>query len=378
MNNRIFKTLQYVLSFAVVFGAVSTIPNVAHAGPIIRTGEIISVDAGQKLMGDFYGFSPTITISGAAENDVYLGGGTITINAPISQDLSTIGGYVQVHGDVGDDLRVIGGDVTIAKAVHGDVVVLGGTLNILSTATIDGDILFLGGELNIEGVVAGSIHGTAERVRINNEVGGDISLTAKNLFTLGDNAKVLGGITYESNNDIVRAQNAAVTGGIRRTDIPVTSQNSVVSVFILQALVLLFAALTLYVIGGGRMRGIVSRSCEKPGVSGLIGLGVFLVLPLVSLILMVSVIGTLIGIILFALYVLALIFSVILSGIVLGTYAQKFLFKKTAITLMTVTGGVVLLCILGFVPYVGGLLVFACTLISLGGISMVFYRALRP
>lgn len=352
-------------------------PTLTFAGPIIRSGDKISVDSSQILKGDFYGFGQNVTLSGVAEDDVYIAGGNITINAHVQNDLSILGGVVQVHGDVDDDLRVVGGTVTVGHAIKGDLVVLGGNLNILSTASIEGDVLFMGRALQVDGPVTGAIHGTSDDIRINAPVGGDISYTASHEFVLGDNARVRGNINYKSRNDIVRAQESSVQGEIYKAETPIEVGGSLLKLFLVQLSILAFASLTLYLVARKQLRSMILKTRNNLGLTGLIGLAVLIVVPFVSVVLMISVIGLYLGIMLLVSYIFLLFVSCIYAAVMLGYYAEKYGFKKTVVTMTTVILGVLILCLLGFIPVIGKLLIFACIVVALGELSTTLYRSLR-
>lgn len=366
-----------ILATIAIVTAVFLPALVVQAGPIVRSGESISIDATQVLKGDFYGFSPTVTLSGSAENDVYIAGGTVTINASVAQDLTVVGGVVQVHGDVGDDLRIMGGEVTIAKNVKGDVAVFGGTLTILSTATVEGDVLFFGGDLAVEGGVVGGIHGNAATVRLNSEIGGDISLKTKTAFTVGDRANILGNVQYESASEIVRAQDAIVVGEVHRIDVASEEGVSIFKLFILYVVILLFSTLTVYLTLRKYVDRVVAKTLEAPGISGLVGIGVFLILPFIAGLLFVSMIGAFVGVVLFASYIILSICAIFGASILLGVYIQKILSKKTGVTPSTIVLGAVSLVLLGFIPVIGGIGIFALTLIAFGGICLSLFAAIR-
>ena len=353
-------------------------PRFAEAGPIIRSGDTVSVDATQVLKGDFYGLASNLTISGPAEDDVYIGGETVTVTAPVAEDMTVLGGVIQIHGDVGDDLRIVGGKVTLGKVtVKGDVVVLGGTLTILSGAKIEGDILFMGGDLNVEGDVKGTIHGTSENVRINGNVGGDIEYTSTQSFALGDKAHIQGNIQYKSIDDMKRATDAQVVGEVQKIRVSPQSNKDIFKVYLFFVSMLLFSALGFFLIARRYVVSLIHTMQQNSGVSGLVGLGVFLVLPFVSTLLLVSAVGILGGITLLFAYILLLLTSIGLAGIVVGYYVQKITMKKTEITLMTVCSGVVIFSLLALVPYVGGFIMFGCIMMTLGALSLKIYHKLR-
>lgn len=367
--------MKNVTLLVLVIGFV--LPFSVYAGPIIRSGETVSIDASQVLKGDFYGLGGLVTISGSAEDDAYIAGGTVTVNAPVAGDLTIAGGAVQVHGPVGDDLRVVGGDVTIADSVKGDIVVVGGHLALLSTATVGGDLIFVGGEASVEGTVTGGILGTADKVRINGAIGGDVSITAGTLVTLGDNADISGSVVYESRNDLVRAQDARIGGDVRKVESALEVEGSLLRTYALSIVVLVFAALAIFFIARARVVRLTEITSGSLGISGLIGLGIFLGVPFVGGLLVVSVIGTLLGVLLFVLYVLSILTALILSGTVLGYQLGKRFAKQSAVTLSTVALGTIALTLLALVPYVGGFVFFACLMVVLGGLGTSFYRAIR-
>ncbi|QQR64471.1 hypothetical protein IPH92_02780 [Candidatus Kaiserbacteria bacterium] len=368
--NRIFVCL--------AFCALIFIPVSAFAGPILRTGETISVDAAQSLKGDFYGFGSTVSISGQGDNDVYIAGGTVTINAPILEDLTVVGGVVQIHGDIGDDVRIVGGEVVLASPVKGDVVVFGGTLTILSTAQVEGDVLFMGQTLVIEGSVMGGIHGVAETARLNTEVEGDVSLRVENLFTVGDKANLQGNVTYESAHEVVRAQNAVVAGEMKQVQVREREYSMPTAQFALFELsILLFVALTLYVIGRRHVVRVVEYSFARLGMSGLMGLGILFAFPFIATLLFVSVLGIFAGIIFLFGYMLMILMALALMPIFVGYALQKVALRREGITLYTVIGGVALCVLLSLFSVAGGLILFACFVITLGALGTTAYHVLH-
>lgn len=368
--------MQKIVTFFGVF-LLFVVPTLVSAGPIIRSGESISVDAEQMLKGDFYGAASDISLSGNAENDVYLLGGTVTVNAPVAEDLTVLGGVVQVHGEIGDDIRIVGGEVTIAKPVKGDVVVLGSKLTILSTATIEGDLLFYGESLSVEGGVMGSIHGVAETIRINELVGGDVSVTAFTRFSLGDAAKIQGTLSYKGSTELERAPDAEVVGEIHRLPFTAEETPPLIEFLTFEFLILLFAALALYVLARAWVIRIVENTDHSFGMYGLIGLCIFLSLPVVSIVLMVSVVGILLGIMLLLTYIIMLIVAFILGGALVGLFIGRTVFHQKQLSALSFGMGVGVLLLIGFIPHIGGFLVFACMMVALGKIGFACHHALR-
>ncbi|NCN52355.1 hypothetical protein GW943_00900 [Candidatus Parcubacteria bacterium] len=353
-------------------GMLVALPVVVLAGPVIRTGESVTITNAQEVSDDLYGAGGTVSISGSVMGDAYLAGGTVVINAPISSDLVVAGGTVQVHAPVSDDVRVGGGEVVIADTVGGDVFVIGGVLRILSTAKITGDIIFFGGELIVEGPVAGSIFGSADSARIDTSIGGSIDIKTARALTLGDRAEVLGDIAYTGGAEMVRAQNAVVVGNIqhREQETPAFSGAG----FVVPILIAMFAALTAFLVFRKQVTTVV-RTRGKYGVHGLIGLAALIVVPFVSLILSLSILGIYVGIFILLCYVALLIAAWVMSGIFLGTLCMEYILKKeNEVSLRSVLVGTLAFQVLILIPFIGPLLAIATFLVVLGSMSHMLYN----
>ena len=366
--------MKKILLFSLAF--VLSTPYIAMAGPIVRSGENISIDAEQTLGGDFYGLASTINISGTAQNDVYVAGGRVTTNAPVTGDLSVLGGTVQIHGDVGDDIRVFGGDVIIGKSVKGDVVVYGGTLTILSTASVEGDVLFWGNDLQIEGPVTGSVHGSSGSLRINAPVSGDIDFTSTKSLVFGDKASIKGNVTYTSNMDLIRAQGAVIEGNVHRIDVSATDTRDIFQLFVIIWVTVLFSALAIYFVARLFTTRILSKSPAHIGLYGLIGITGLIAIPLIAMVLMVSVVGIVIGMLVLASYFALLALSCALGVIYVGHSAQKLFFKQTAITIQTPILGSVIITSVLFVPF-GAFAICAVIVMTFGVLIHTLYYKLR-
>ncbi len=361
-----------------IIGVTILAPFFAHAaGPVIRSGETVTVEANQVLDDDFYGLGQTVTISGSAEGDVYVAGGAVTINAPVSADLVIVGGVAQVHGDVEDDVRIIGGEVVLANPIKDDVVVIGGTVHILSTATIGGDLIFFGGDVRVDGKVEGSVYGRAERVRIDSHIGDDVTVSAGESFTLGDSTEIVGAVSYKSRNEMVRGQNAVVNGPITRETLVPQNKMSEPETLALNVLILIFSSLTIYFIARGRTERLIAEAWNSYGKAGFIGLGMILAIPIVAVILMASMIGSVVGIALIFLYLFFLLITYMALPLFIGSFFERLFWKGKNFSLVTVAIGILITALLPFIPIIGGLVILLAAVIVFGTLCLELYRVFR-
>lgn len=372
----ISKTSNYGLFFGLFLIFLVSSP-VSAEGPVIRSGESVSVEASQVLEGDFYALGQDIVISGSAERDVYALGASVTINGPVDEDLAIIGGVVQVHGTVADDIRIIGGDVTIAEPVTDDLVVIADSVHILSTASVGGDFIFFGNKISIDGPVAGGVYGTAGVVRIDARIGEDVSVRVAQALTLGDKADVGGGITYQAPFELTRGQGAVVSGIITQEAVTMNTSGGGAKEIVLLLLILIFSGLTVFFILRKKSERFIQSILEGYGRLGLIGLGMFLALPMVALILTASVVGSIVGITFMFVYLTILLGAFMALPVLFGALFQRLVRLGDTLTVFTVILGVFVVTGLLFLPFIGAFMLFLGFLMTIGYVCTELYRILK-
>lgn len=351
-------------------------PLVVTAETVLRAGESVTLAADQRVEDDFYAAGGTVAVSGQVVGDMYAVGGSVTTNGAIGADLAALGGSVQVHAPVADDVRVLGGEITIAEPVEGDVFVIGGSLTILSSATIGGDVFFYGGEATVNGAVAGSIMGAAERFRIDAAVGGDVDVRSSRSLVLGERASVGGDVRYASFGDLTRATNAVVEGEIIEAEIEQEANGgglqSALIVFFIHA----FAILSIYLLARPQLIALVRETLAHPSRSAVIGLAAIFIGPAVAILLMVTVLGLLLGLAsIFLLVALALI-AYVMTAAVTGGLLARFTIGTTEITFLWVLAGAAVLHIALLVPVIGFVVVLTAMVVTLGALIYRIYRTI--
>lgn len=98
--------------------------------------------------------------SAAAQDSVFRLGGNVVIRADERvSDTVAIGGAVEVLGEVSGDVVAVGGSVTVDGTVSGDIVAVGGAVTLGPTARVFGDVTAVGGSVNRhpESMVSGEV-----------------------------------------------------------------------------------------------------------------------------------------------------------------------------------------------------------------------------
>ena len=375
---KIIKNLNIQAPLIFAFIAVlASWPLISEASMVVRTGDFISVASEDAVEGDFYALGQKVVLSGLIKGDSILFGGEITVNGEIEEDLIVVSGTAQVHAKVDDDLRIIAGDTVVAGEVIGDLVIVSGTAHILSTAKINGDVLYYGNSLIVEGEINGSVFGAMEKLRVDGPVGAvDVKVGE---LTLGDKAKVSNNVRYVSSSVLNRSMRATVAGEVIKNDITTSSTDTKADgrVLMVSLLVLLFASLVLYLVARTKIELGVVISQEKPFMKALWGMGVVIFAPIAIAFLLVSLLGSLIGITLLLGYILLITISILFASAVAGGFLQKFIMPNMTFSVVWVFIGGVILHMVLLVPYIGSLIYLTVLFIAVGVLAQSLYLFLR-
>ncbi len=370
---------------AAVALALVCVPYLANAETVLRTGSDISVGTDQIINDDYYvsvGFGGRTDMSGAVAGDMLVLAGSAIVNGSVGEDLMALGGTLQMHGSTTDDLRVVAWDTVISESVGGDVVVLGSSLKILPTATIGGNVYFFGIDAKIDGAVDGSVYGTAERVLINGAVGKDVDLHAAGGLTLGDKAAVAGNVTYNGLVPLARSQGTIIEGEVNETvenDTP--DAREAARAILTPLFVMLFAALSLFLLFKRGLQRLVEKIDESFLVATGLGVATMFAGPVAAVLLLFTVLGFILGVALFGMFITLASAAVALMGVVLGAFVSKYLRGRLEVTLTTVVAGTVLMHlltnILAIVPVLSIVFVLGVFMVTLGGLTKSVYHVLH-
>jgi cytoskeletal protein CcmA (bactofilin family) len=321
------------------------------------------VEVGKPVPGDVFLAGCSIDVDGAVGGDALVAGGKVRLGAPVGQSLYAAGGQVTVNANVGRNARIAGGQVALG-----------------SRSQVAGNVVVAGGNVRIEGAVKGYVSAAGGRVLINGPVDGDVVATAGTV-ELGPSARIGGQLRYASGEEVRRDPAAQVQGGVQRMQVeggwPVPDQAersvgrrggwvwSIGLMVIAAALVGAFPSFYARVAETLRARGLTSL---------LLGFIALVCIPVAALIMMFTLIGVPLALLAIALYLALLLVGYVSTGIGLGAWALAKLEADRAEAKWRRMGaavlGVLVISLLGRLPYVGGLVVFAALLIGLGALLL--------
>ena len=364
------------VSWAALLVSAFIIPAFALAADV-RIGNSPVVTSSEPSKGNLYLVGGNVTSAGRVGGDLVTLGGTIVVNGPISQDLLIGGGNLMVVGDVGGDIRAGGGNILINGRVGNDVVVAGGSTQI-SGSSVGGDVLWAGGALQVTAPVGGNMHLAGSEVVINSHVRGDVQFKG-NKLTLGKDAVIDGNLNYTAKSEATIEAGAVVKGKTtfepqKMGTTPGLSAKSILAIFSVFVLGMFLAKLVFALALGLFFRrfavAVVHTAMEQPLPEMGRGLVVLIVLPIVSIMALVTLIGIPLGVLGLVMFVALMLVSSGLAAIIAGSLAHKWMFKPDDYQLdwKTIFLGVAIYTLLGFIPFVGALAKFLLILLALGSV----------
>ncbi len=365
-------------------GALMTLifllPVTASAETVLRVGQDISVETDQVINGDYYvsvGPFGRTTMSGTVAEDMVAVAGSALVNGSIGGDALLLAGAAQLHASTSDDVRIVAGEAVISEAVGGDVFVLAGTLQVLSSAKIAGNVYFFGGDATIEGTVAGSLYGTAERMRVDGQIGQNIDVRTPAGLTLGDQASVAGTVTYTSAVPLQRSQGSVVEGSIVEQTTKSADAREVARDVLTPLFVILFASLSLFLLFKRGLQALVEHIDESMLIASGVGAAAIFGAPIVAMLLLVTVLGLLLGLMVLGGLVILYTVALALMGVVAGAFMSKYVRGRLEVSLPTIIVGSIVLQGLMFIPVLGIVLVALCFILTLGGLTRSAYQVLH-
>ncbi len=368
-----------VLSLVAVLALVVALPAAAaeFVAPSGKNGNITFAQG--ETHRNLYTAGGNVTVNSNITGDLFAAGGMVTVNGTVEQDLVVGGGNVNVNGSVGGDLRVGGGNVNINSPVAGDLLVGGGNVSLSDKTTVGGDLTIGSGNVTIDGPVKGNVKIGGGMIFINSAVTGSVEVMSNDKLVFGPKSVVKGKIVYKGPVE-AEVQQGAQVSVIDYTHVGKRGFAKEIAAlatvgYLIKLIAMFLAAWLLIYLWPAKTQGVVSETHHNFLKNLGWGVVTLVAIPAVSAILMITGIGFLIGLVLIALYVLMMLFTGILTPTYIGALVWSWYKKHGPVaTWQTALLGVVITMILGWIPFVGGLICFVFFLAVLGTISTHLYH----
>ncbi len=316
------------------------------------SGEVASVRS--EVTGDLYTASQSVVIASPVRGDIFAAGDTLDISGSSDASIFAAGNNLSITGSAQDDVRVAGNRITIGSAITHDLFAAGSTLFLSPESTIGGEAYMAGDQITISGKINGDVRVAGERVLITKDalISGKLTVHG-NEPTIEEGATITGGTSTVAKQQREKREKSAAS----------YMQNFVSSV------ATHFVLAMLFIIGAPALlkRGHTTFT-TTPAKSGIIGLlWIILFIP-VSLLLLITQIGSLLGIFLMLGSIVSLMIACGISIVTIGMFVYSKATKKTEDTPTwqhALLGSLILSCLF-FLGALGFLVASIVFLIALG------------
>ena len=342
---------------------------------------------------------PAASVTG----DLYAAGGRVTVEHPVQGDATLAGGAVTVRAPIGEDLRVAGGDISVESTVGGELYASGGNIMLSNAAVVADTVTLYGGSVTIEGKVNGPLKVYAQKIMLNGEVARDVELNAEQI-ELGPRAKLGGALRYSSNAQFKTAEGVAIGGAVTRGDAmngrpdmhrdqewheQMMGSGPGWAGGVASFVALLAASALFLLVFTGFSRRASDRILATPWPALSAGVAVLLGTPVLAMLLLITLIGIPLGIALMMLFPLMMLMGWIVGVFSIAQRLQRAFQKDSpgkqkdsrgkssaamigffALTLL-------LVLLLGSLPFIGGLILIAIMLLGTGSCALEVYRQVR-
>lgn len=375
-----FKKIAVVVLGLFIF----SVPILALAGSKMSDNVYIAED--EIVEGNLIKAGGIIEINGAVNGDVIVAGSSVTINGAVAGDVIAAGSSVRVLGPVGGSVRVAASIIEVGGEVERNVWAVGSSVLISENASVAWDVYAAGATVEIKSPVAGNIWLAGQNIILDNEVSQNakVSLDETGSLILGEATTISGSLDYNANseNQLTVREGAQVVGTTTFNHLDLqtgfNADKAFDKFYIFFQIIALFSLLVVGLLFIGLvpklLLNIHDQMLKKPWPS--IGWGVIFLLltPIISFLLMLTVIGLPLGLILIPIYLITLYFAKVFAGFTLGLWLMNKMSKdkkyKGSLVLPLVLGLLIFIILTG-IPVIGFIIKVILVLWALGALFSV-------
>ncbi|MFP4514842.1 MAG: hypothetical protein ACLFNO_02445 [Parcubacteria group bacterium] len=363
------------LLLAVLMLAALLIPSAVLAFNV-KTADSVYIEKDEVVEGNMYVVSKNITIEGVVNGDLVALAQNINIKGKVAGDVINVSQNLNVEGEIGGNIRSIANTASLINTtVKRNVNLIGTSVLIGENSNISWDALLLAGVAEMRGTIQGSLHGVVDKLLISGDVNKDVSFTINQSgdyyegepITITEESEILGDFNY-SYSENLNINESLVAGTVNFNEKSVENNwqkniwNFIISVFSALVLGLVFIS-----ISKKEMTIVQEKVSSRYVKSLLLGLGILFLTPIISVILMMTIIGLPLGLIMLILWFIMLYIAQIMVGLGFGKEIREKVFKAKKKNIMAdLIIGVTVLYLLFAIPFLGAIIMFFTTLIGLG------------
>ncbi len=340
-----------------------------------EASNVIVLPAGVVHQGDYFAFGDCVEISGEINGDVYILANQIVIDGKINGDLIAAAGSLDISGIVAHNVRSVAVQVLISGNIGNNVTAVAGNVQLLGSATVGNNVVLTAGNVDLSSKIGSNATIVASNLRISSYIANKIEAYVGQL-RITSKAHINGTVDYQSSTIAWIDQGAVVQGQI--THHPSLVHELVKGTWIQSLLVggkvvaLLMNFIYTFVVGiilikmfPKNLESALHVLKTRPWKAFSWGLMLLILLPLISLILLMTILGVPFALTLIAANIIGFYTAKIYSVFWISNWAfTRFKFRMNKLSVLAC--GLFLYFLLISTPILGVVISFAAMLFGLG------------
>ena len=358
--------------------AAASMSSPAMATEFRGRGDTVEVEKYETIKGDFFGHGHKVKIEGTVDGDVYVFCQSADIEGHVTGDVIAFAQILRVTGKVDGNIRSFTNTTLVTGEVAKNLLTFAETITIDPAGKVGGSVSAFVNTLTIDGTVGRDILAFVNATNISGKIAGGIQAQG-NTLKFNSGAQVDGPVKFKGNNppEVSSGAKLAVPVVFTQLEHHNRYQDSGFYVWrvIWTAAVILFG-MVLFLLLPNFARATVD-SAERYGASFGLGVLVLFGVPIAAFIACITVVGMMIGISTFILWMTTLFCAQIVVGAVVGQWLMGHT-RETWQLIGRMVVGVIIVRVLEMIPFLGGWIKFAVLLWGMGAISLAIYRHFTP
>jgi hypothetical protein len=316
----------------------------------------------------------------------------------VNGDLVAVGENVEVHGTVKGDLISFARSTAVSGTVEGNIYTLsrsfdldgqlghnvygaGRSLRVGDHGHVGGGIVAAAGDASLEGEVTRSVTMAVGNADVSGGIGRELTMVGDTL-TLASTARIGGNLSarVQDTKNVHIAEGARIAGA-RDIQVEVKKSRFARPRFYLHQAIWFAGAMLVGWLALVLFPGFFQGSTEVVGSgwrSLALGVAVLAGVPVVMVVIAITLVGFPLSLMLLALYLAAIYLAKIWVGAFLGRMLLKPAEATKADWLLGLLVGLLIITIVSFIPYLGGLVHLVVICLGLGAFAWQLYRTSRP
>jgi len=355
--------------------ALLLVPFLAIKASGTKTGDSVYIAKDEIVSGNLYVAGKTITVDGVVSGDLIAAAQTIIVNGQVDGDIIAVAQDININGNSGGNIRVAGSSVIINGEATRNINVFASNITITNQSRVGWDALLMGANIQMRGIIDGNLSGGSDQLLISGKIGGNVNVKLSDNYLsqgliISPETIINGDLNYTSKNTANISDQANIAG---KTELrsPTIEKDSAFIAYLWKTLFKIFASfligLVLIFLLTKLTQKVLTFSQDSLSKIFIFGLSATLIVPPISILLALTIIGLPLALILFAFWLIMIYLAPIFTAILLGQFIiKKSVNKELKNNFWPLLIGIVILFLLFSIPFVGWILNLIAIFFGLG------------